>query len=64
MALPTLSSHWPSRLRPLQRQLARQREQEARRLQQWQTHSRYFKEQQVRGSKQAQWSSRESYQQR
>ncbi|KAM9446472.1 trichoplein keratin filament-binding protein [Clarias gariepinus] len=63
MALPTLSSHWPSRLRPLQRQLARQREQEARRLQQWQTHSRYFKEQQVRGSKQAQWSSRESYQQ-
>lgn len=64
MALPTLSSHWPSRIRPLERQLVRHREQEARRLQQWQTHSQYFKEQQVRSSKQAHWSSRESYQQR
>ncbi|TSR04335.1 Trichoplein keratin filament-binding protein [Bagarius yarrelli] len=62
MALPTLTSHWPGRIRPMERHLVRQREQESRRLQQWQAHSQYFKEQQVRSSKQAHWSSREFYQ--
>lgn len=64
MALPTLSSPWAGRIRSLERQLARQRDQEARRLQQWQLHSQYFKEQQVRSTKQAHWSSRQSHQQR
>ncbi|XP_062310051.1 trichoplein keratin filament-binding protein [Osmerus eperlanus] len=63
MALPTLSSRWPSRTRSLERQLVRQREQEARCRQQWELHSQYFREQNVRSSKQAEWSSRQSYQQ-
>jgi trichoplein keratin filament-binding protein len=64
MALPTLCAHAPSRARVLERQMARQREQEARLRQQWELHSQYFKEQNVHGRKQAAWSSRQSYQQR
>ncbi|XP_030215459.1 trichoplein keratin filament-binding protein [Gadus morhua] len=63
MALPTLCAHAPSRARVLERQMARQREQEARLRQQWELHSQYFKEQNVHGRKQAAWSSRQSYQQ-
>uniref|UniRef100_A0A671SFD1 Trichoplein keratin filament-binding protein n=1 Tax=Sinocyclocheilus anshuiensis TaxID=1608454 RepID=A0A671SFD1_9TELE len=62
MALPTLSAHWPGRVRALERQLVRQREQEARWRQQWELHSQYFREQEVRSSKQSQWSSRQSFQ--
>uniref|UniRef100_A0A3Q1FGN4 Trichoplein keratin filament-binding protein n=1 Tax=Acanthochromis polyacanthus TaxID=80966 RepID=A0A3Q1FGN4_9TELE len=63
MALPTFSTHVPSRSRVLAEQLARQREQEARWRQQWELHARYFREQNVRSQRQAAWSSRHSYQQ-
>ncbi|KAA0716737.1 Trichoplein keratin filament-binding protein [Triplophysa tibetana] len=62
MALPTLSARWPGRVGALERQLVRQREQEARWRQQWELHSQYFREQEVRSSKQAHWSSRHSFQ--
>uniref|UniRef100_A0A673MDF7 Trichoplein keratin filament-binding protein n=1 Tax=Sinocyclocheilus rhinocerous TaxID=307959 RepID=A0A673MDF7_9TELE len=58
VAFPTLSAHWSGRVRDLERQ----REQEARWRQQWELHSQYFREQEVRSSKQAQWSSRQSFQ--
>ncbi|XP_041756402.1 trichoplein keratin filament-binding protein [Coregonus clupeaformis] len=66
MALPTLSAHWPSRVRSLESQMVRhcrQREQEARWRQQWEMHSKYYRQQNVVSSKQAHWSSRQSYQQ-
>ncbi|KAK0138108.1 Trichoplein keratin filament-binding protein [Merluccius polli] len=63
MALPTLCAHAPSRARVLERQMARQREQEARLRQQWELHSQYFKQQNVHGRKLAAWSSRQSHQQ-
>ncbi|KAM9392708.1 trichoplein keratin filament-binding protein isoform 2-T2 [Pholidichthys leucotaenia] len=62
MALPTFSVHAPSRSRRLAEQLARKKEQEARWRQQWDLHAWYFTEQNVRTNKQAQWSSRGSYQ--
>uniref|UniRef100_A0AAY4AZ03 Trichoplein keratin filament-binding protein n=1 Tax=Denticeps clupeoides TaxID=299321 RepID=A0AAY4AZ03_9TELE len=63
MALPTLSSRWPGRVRTPEVRIARQREQETRWRQQWELHSQYFREQNVRSSMQAHWSSRQSYQQ-
>ncbi|XP_029778598.1 trichoplein keratin filament-binding protein isoform X2 [Suricata suricatta] len=63
MALPTLSSRWCSR-RLLDQQAARQRhrEQEARIRQQWDQNSRYFRMSDIFSSKQAEWSSKTSYQ--
>ncbi|XP_077016183.1 trichoplein keratin filament-binding protein isoform X3 [Tamandua tetradactyla] len=61
MALPTLPSYWCSR-RLLDQQLARQREQEARLRQQWDQNSRYFRMSDICSSKQAEWSSKSSYQ--
>ncbi|XP_020657550.3 trichoplein keratin filament-binding protein [Pogona vitticeps] len=63
MALPTLPSFWSSRSRALEQQIVRHREQEARFRQQWELNSRYFKQSGVYTSKQAQWGSRQSYQQ-
>uniref|UniRef100_A0A8C5LM84 Trichoplein keratin filament-binding protein n=1 Tax=Leptobrachium leishanense TaxID=445787 RepID=A0A8C5LM84_9ANUR len=63
MALPTLPSGWHSRSRVLEKQIVRQREQEARFRQEWDVTSRYFKQSDVCSSKQAKWSSRQSYQQ-
>lgn len=65
MALPTLPSSWCSRRLPDQ-QAARQRrqEQEAHLRQQWDQNSRYFQMSDIRSSKQAEWSSRASYQRR
>ncbi|XP_063313145.1 trichoplein keratin filament-binding protein [Pelobates fuscus] len=63
MALPTLPSHWHSRSRVLEQQIVRHREQEARIRQEWDLTNRYFKQSDVCSSKQAQWSSRQSYQQ-
>lgn len=64
MALPTISSLWVSRTRALEKQIVRHREQEARFRQQWELNSHYFKQSGLYSSKQAQWSSRQSYQQR
>ncbi|XP_037366872.1 trichoplein keratin filament-binding protein [Talpa occidentalis] len=63
MALPTLPSYWCTR-RLLDQQVARQRqrEQEARLRQQWDQNSRYFRMSDIRTSKQAEWSSKTSYQ--
>lgn len=63
MALPTLPSYWCSR-RLLDQQAARQRqrEQEARLRQQWEQNSHYFRRSDVCSAKQAQWSSKNSYQ--
>uniref|UniRef100_A0A9L0TGQ0 Trichoplein keratin filament binding n=1 Tax=Equus caballus TaxID=9796 RepID=A0A9L0TGQ0_HORSE len=63
MALPTLPSYWCSR-RLLDQQMARQRqrEQEARLRQQWDQNSRYFRVSDLCSSKQAEWSSKTSYQ--
>ncbi|XP_019806116.1 trichoplein keratin filament-binding protein isoform X1 [Delphinus delphis] len=63
MALPTLPSSWCSRRLPDQ-QAARQqrREQEAQLRQQWDQNSRYFKVSDICSSKQAEWSSKASYQ--
>ncbi|KAJ8005958.1 hypothetical protein DPEC_G00123280 [Dallia pectoralis] len=63
MAIPTISAHWPSRVRTLESQMVRQREQEARWRQQWELHSKYYRQQTVVSSKQAHWSSPRSYQQ-
>ncbi|KAL2091835.1 hypothetical protein ACEWY4_011633 [Coilia grayii] len=63
MALPTLASYWPSRVRTLERQMVRRRDQEARLRQQWELHSKYFQDHGTRTSKQAHWSSRQSYEQ-
>ncbi|KAG8455728.1 hypothetical protein GDO86_001786 [Hymenochirus boettgeri] len=62
MALPTLPSYWHSRSRVLEQQIVRHREQEARLRHQWDLTSQYFKQSNVCSSKQAQWSSRQSYQ--
>ncbi|XP_006147913.1 trichoplein keratin filament-binding protein isoform X1 [Tupaia chinensis] len=61
MALPTLPSYWCTR-RPLDQQMARHREQAARLRQQWDQNSHYFRMSDIRSSKQAEWSSRSSYQ--
>ncbi|KAK2502672.1 hypothetical protein MC885_014610 [Smutsia gigantea] len=63
MALPTLPSLWCSR-RLLDQQTARQRhrEQEARVRQQWDQNSRYFRMSDICSAKQAEWSSKTSYQ--
>ncbi|XP_032703283.1 trichoplein keratin filament-binding protein isoform X2 [Lontra canadensis] len=63
MALPTLPSYWCSR-RLLDQQMARQRhrEQEARLRQQWDQNSRYFRISDICSFKQAEWSSKTSYQ--
>ncbi|XP_004690999.1 PREDICTED: trichoplein keratin filament-binding protein [Condylura cristata] len=63
MALPTLPSYWCTR-RLLDQQIARQRqrEQEARLRQQWDQNSHYFRMSDIRTSKQAEWSSKTSYQ--
>ncbi|KAM9195096.1 trichoplein keratin filament-binding protein isoform 1-T2 [Dugong dugon] len=61
MALPTLPSYWCSR-RLLGQQLARQREQADRLRQQWDQNSRYFQLSDICSSKQAEWSSKTSYQ--
>nr|XP_056715539.1 trichoplein keratin filament-binding protein [Euleptes europaea] len=63
MALPTLSSLWVSRNRALEKQIVRQREQEAHFRRQWELHSRYFKQSGVQSLKQEQWSSRQSFEQ-
>ncbi|XP_036132976.1 trichoplein keratin filament-binding protein [Molossus molossus] len=63
MALPTLPSYWCSR-RLLDQRVAQQRhrEQEARLRQQWDENSRYFRMSNICSSKQAEWSSKTSYQ--
>ncbi|XP_054382265.1 trichoplein keratin filament-binding protein isoform X1 [Pongo abelii] len=61
MALPTLPFYWCSQQR-LNQQLARQREQEARLRQQWEQNSCYFRMSDICSSKQAEWSSKTSYQ--
>ncbi|XP_049623752.1 trichoplein keratin filament-binding protein [Suncus etruscus] len=61
MALPTLPSFWGSRTL-VEQQLARQREHAARRQHQWDQNSHYFRLSDLRSSKQAEWSSHESYQ--
>ncbi|XP_023576771.1 trichoplein keratin filament-binding protein isoform X2 [Octodon degus] len=63
MALPTLPSYWCSR-RLLDQQAARQRhrEQEARLRQQWEQNSHYFRTSDICSAKQAEWSSKNSYQ--
>lgn len=61
MALPTLPSFWGSRTL-VEQQLARQREHKARRQHQWDQNSHYFRLSDLRSSKQAEWSSHESYQ--
>ncbi|KAM8865702.1 trichoplein keratin filament-binding protein isoform 1-T1 [Synchiropus picturatus] len=63
MALPTFSTHGPSRARVQAAQWARQREQEAQRRQQWEHHVQYLRVESVRSQKQAVWSSQDSYQQ-
>ncbi|KAM5192583.1 trichoplein keratin filament-binding protein [Mantella aurantiaca] len=63
MALPTLPSNWHSRSRVLEKQIVRHREQEARFRNKWDTANQYFKQSDVCCSKQAQWSSRISYEQ-
>ncbi|KAG8596828.1 hypothetical protein GDO81_002064 [Engystomops pustulosus] len=63
MALPTLPSYWHSRSRVLEKQIVRHREQEARFRHEWDLTNRYFKQSDVCSSKQAQWSSRISYEQ-
>ncbi|XP_059510942.1 trichoplein keratin filament-binding protein isoform X1 [Stegostoma tigrinum] len=62
MALPTIPSRWSSRNRVLEQQIIRQRDQEERLRRQWEMHRQYFKNQDVRSNKQAQWSSRQSFQ--
>ncbi|XP_006894904.1 PREDICTED: trichoplein keratin filament-binding protein [Elephantulus edwardii] len=61
MALPTLPSYWCSR-QLLGQQLARQRKQAARLREQWDQNSRYFQLSNICSSKQAEWSSKTSYQ--
>ncbi|XP_049722491.1 trichoplein keratin filament-binding protein [Elephas maximus indicus] len=61
MALPTLPSSWCSR-RLLSQQLARQREQADWLRQQWDQNRRYFQLSDICSSKQAEWSSKTSYQ--
>ncbi|XP_072271500.1 trichoplein keratin filament-binding protein [Pyxicephalus adspersus] len=63
MALPTLPSNWHSRSRVLEKQIVRHREQEAQFRNEWDMASRYFKQSDVCSYKQAQWSSRVSYEQ-
>ncbi|XP_075686775.1 trichoplein keratin filament-binding protein [Rhinoderma darwinii] len=63
MALPTLPSYWHSRSRLLEKQIVRHREQEHRFRNDWDLTNRYFKQSDVCSSKQAQWSSRLSYEQ-
>uniref|UniRef100_A0A8C5N639 Trichoplein keratin filament-binding protein n=1 Tax=Gouania willdenowi TaxID=441366 RepID=A0A8C5N639_GOUWI len=60
MALPIGRVHRRSQV--LAHQLARQREHEARCRQQWEQHAQYFREQRVQNKKQAEWTSRQSYQ--
>ncbi|XP_068127574.1 trichoplein keratin filament-binding protein [Hyperolius riggenbachi] len=63
MALPTLPSNCHSRSRALEKQIVRHRDQEARFRHEWDMANRYFKQSDVCSSKQAQWSSRISYEQ-
>uniref|UniRef100_A0A1A7X0A4 Trichoplein keratin filament-binding protein n=1 Tax=Iconisemion striatum TaxID=60296 RepID=A0A1A7X0A4_9TELE len=65
MALPTRSAHLPSRNRPrvLGEQKVRQHEREAQQRHQWELHTRYLKEQEVRCQQQAAWSSQRCFQQ-
>nr|XP_033811777.1 trichoplein keratin filament-binding protein [Geotrypetes seraphini]XP_033811778.1 trichoplein keratin filament-binding protein [Geotrypetes seraphini]XP_033811779.1 trichoplein keratin filament-binding protein [Geotrypetes seraphini] len=63
MALPTFPSYWHNRNKALEHQIVRQREQEARNRHQWELTSQYFKQSNICSDKQAQWSSRQSYQQ-
>ncbi|XP_075070499.1 trichoplein keratin filament-binding protein [Mixophyes fleayi] len=63
MALPTLPSSWHSRSRMLEKQIVRNRQQEASFRHEWDLANRYFKQSDVHSSKQAQWSSRVSYEQ-
>ncbi|XP_038618880.1 trichoplein keratin filament-binding protein isoform X2 [Tachyglossus aculeatus] len=63
MALPTLPFCWENHGRALQRQMLRRRDQEACFRRQWDANSRYFRVSDIFSSKQAQWSSRRSYQQ-
>ncbi|XP_063171718.1 trichoplein keratin filament-binding protein isoform X3 [Candoia aspera] len=63
MALPAAPPFWGSRSRALERQIVRQREQEARLRRQWELHSLSFRQAGLRSRKQAEWSSRRSFQQ-
>uniref|UniRef100_UPI00398EF414 trichoplein keratin filament-binding protein n=1 Tax=Pristiophorus japonicus TaxID=55135 RepID=UPI00398EF414 len=63
MALPTIPSRWSNRNRVLEQHIVRQRDQEEHLRSQWELHRQYFKTHDIRSSKQAQWSSRQSYQQ-
>ncbi|XP_030074200.1 trichoplein keratin filament-binding protein isoform X1 [Microcaecilia unicolor] len=63
MALPTFPSYWHNRNKALEQQIVRQRDQEARYRRQWELTSQYFKQSDICSDKQAQWSSRQSYQQ-
>ncbi|XP_063769298.1 trichoplein keratin filament-binding protein isoform X2 [Pseudophryne corroboree] len=63
MALPTLPSSWHSRSRMLEKQIVRHRQQEANFRHEWDLANRYFKKSDVYSNKQAQWSSRISYEQ-
>lgn len=64
MAVPVAPPFWGSRSRALEQQLVRRREQEARLRRQWELHSRSFQQSGLRSRKQAEWSSRRSFQQR
>ncbi|XP_043354164.1 trichoplein keratin filament-binding protein isoform X2 [Dermochelys coriacea] len=61
MALPALPAG-PRRSRALEKQIVRQREQEARWRQQWERNSRYFQQSGLCSAQHGQWSSRRCYQ--
>uniref|UniRef100_A0A670ZYB0 Trichoplein keratin filament-binding protein n=1 Tax=Pseudonaja textilis TaxID=8673 RepID=A0A670ZYB0_PSETE len=63
MAVRAVPPFWGGRSRALEQQLVRRREQEARLRRQWELHSRSFQQSALRSRKQAEWSSRRSFQQ-
>lgn len=64
MDVSAVPPFWGSRSRVLEQQLVRRREQEARLRRQWELHSRSFQQSGLRSLKQAEWSSRRSFQRR
>ncbi|XP_070619485.1 trichoplein keratin filament-binding protein [Erythrolamprus reginae] len=63
MAVPAPPPFWGSRCRAMELQLVRRREQEARLRRQWDLYSRSFQQSGLHSRKQAEWSSRRSFQQ-
>lgn len=64
MALPTLSTRVPARSRSAGAHMAWQREREAERRQQWETHAFYLREQSVSSQRRTIWSSIHSFNKR